>query len=112
MNFSWFIDPIRSHYVDFNGVTGRRPFWMFILYQVVIAIIVFAVSYAIHLPLLYSIFSLALLLPSLGIEVRRLHDIGKSGWWMLIGLVPILGAIYLIYLFAQPTSQPFQPTYQ
>ena len=49
----------------------------------------------------------AVLLPALGLGVRRLHDIGKSGWWLLVALVPILGAIYLIYLYCQPSTTPY-----
>ncbi|HXQ47029.1 MAG TPA: DUF805 domain-containing protein, partial [Caulobacteraceae bacterium] len=61
----------------------------------------------VHLQAFASLYSLAVLLPSLGIAVRRLHDIGKSGWWLLVALVPLLGAIYLIYLYCQPTTTPY-----
>ncbi|WP_083760387.1 DUF805 domain-containing protein [Sulfurovum sp. NBC37-1] len=50
------------------------------------------------------IFALALLIPSIAIGVRRLHDIGKSGWWLLLGLIPILGGLVLIYFFVQKSK--------
>jgi uncharacterized membrane protein YhaH (DUF805 family) len=107
MNLSWFVDPITKQYFDFQGVTGRQAFWMYILYYVIGYVIVAIVANLIHLWQLSSLYSLGLLLPTLGIEVRRLHDVGKSGWWVLIGLVPILGWIYLIYLYAQPSAAPY-----
>ncbi len=54
--------------------------------------------------ILSSLFGLAVLLPSIAVGARRLHDIGKSGWNLLFGLIPLLGAIYLIYLYVQPSQ--------
>ena len=107
MNFGWYLDPITKHYFDFQGVSDRKTFWMFVLFNVVIAIAIYIVAMLVHFVPLYGIYVLATLLPSLGLEVRRLHDVGKSGWWLLVSLVPILGAIYLIYLLAQPSKAPF-----
>ena len=107
MDFNLYLDPITKHYFDFQGVTGRRAFWMFVLFNFVIAVVLNIVLGLIHLGPLAGLYSLAVLLPSLGLAVRRLHDIGKSGWWLLVGLVPILGAIYLIYLYCQPTTTPY-----
>ena len=53
---------------------------------------------------LSAIYGLILFIPYLAIGVRRLHDIGKSGWWMLVGLVPFLGALVLIYFMVQPSK--------
>ena len=61
----------------------------------------------VHLGGLSGLYSLAVLLPTLGLAVRRLHDIGKSGWWILVAFVPILGWIYLIYLYCQPSTTPY-----
>jgi uncharacterized membrane protein YhaH (DUF805 family) len=60
-----------------------------------------------HLSGLAGLYSLAVLLPTLGLQFRRLHDIGKSAWWLLVALVPILGFIYLIYLYCQPSTTPY-----
>ncbi len=107
MDFNYYLDPITKHYFDFNGVTGRKPFWMFVLFNFLISLAITIVLGIIHLKQLNGLYSLAVLLPSLGIAVRRLHDIGKSGWWILVGLIPVLGWIYLIYLYCQPTSTPY-----
>jgi uncharacterized membrane protein YhaH (DUF805 family) len=106
-NFNYYLEPITKHYFDFNGVTGRQAFWMFVLFNLVISIALSIVLGLVHLSSLSGLYSLAVLLPSLGIGVRRLHDIGKSGWWLLIALVPILGALYLIYLYCQKSTAPY-----
>jgi uncharacterized membrane protein YhaH (DUF805 family) len=107
MDFNYYLDPITKHYFDFNGATGRKPFWMFHLFNFLIALGLSIVLTVVHLGALYGLYTLALLLPSLGLGVRRLHDIGKSGWWLLVAFVPILGWIYLIYLCCQPSAAPY-----
>ena len=76
MDFSWYLDPITNHYFDFEGVVGRRPFWMFVLYNVLIAVALGIVLRVLHLEALSGLYSLALLLPSLGLGARRMHDTG------------------------------------
>jgi uncharacterized membrane protein YhaH (DUF805 family) len=107
MDFNYYLDPITKHYFDFQGVTARRPFWMFILFNFGISIVLSVVLGIVHLGLLSGLYSLAILLPALGLQVRRMHDIGKSGWWLLVAFVPILGFIYLIYLYCQPSTAPY-----
>ncbi len=77
---------------------------MFMLINWVISMVLAIIGGLIHFTLLGSIYSLAVLVPTLGVGVRRLHDMGKSGWWYLIALVPIVGAIYLIYLWCQDSQ--------
>ena len=103
----WFLDPITKHYFDFEGTAGRQAFWMFNLYYFIIAVVLGVIGGLVHFHFLGVVLGLAVFLPSLGLGVRRLHDIGKSGLWFLIGLIPILGGLYLIYLFAQPSSTPY-----
>jgi uncharacterized membrane protein YhaH (DUF805 family) len=86
-----------SKYADFNGRAARPEFWWFVLAQFVVGLILNMV-----LPLLGGLFSLAMLVPSLAVGSRRLHDIGKSGWLQLLALIPIVGWIILIYWAAQP----------
>jgi uncharacterized membrane protein YhaH (DUF805 family) len=107
MDFNYYLEPITKHYFDFQGVVERKPFWMFVLINFLIAVGLEIVLRIVHLSLLSSLYSLAVLLPSLGLAVRRLHDVGKSGWWALVGLVPVLGWIYLIYLYCQPSTTPY-----
>jgi uncharacterized membrane protein YhaH (DUF805 family) len=102
MNLSWFLDPIQKQYADFEGRSSRKQYWMFTLYYFIIAIVLGIVTGIVHLEFLGTILSLALLLPSLGLSFRRLHDINKSAWWLLISFVPLLGWLILIYFAVQP----------
>ena len=86
-----------TKYADFNGRAARPEFWWFVLAQVVVSLILNML-----LPVLGGLFSLAVLVPSLAAGSRRLHDIGKSGWLQLLGLIPVVGWILLIYWAAQP----------
>lgn len=79
---------VTGHYFDFEGRTRRQDFWFYVLAYVCIYIVLAVVQSILHTRLLTSLLSLGLLLPSLGIAVRRLHDIDRSGWWILIGVVP------------------------
>ncbi|PKG79311.1 DUF805 domain-containing protein [Shewanella sp. Actino-trap-3] len=92
----YFIGALKK-YADFTGRARRKEYWMFILVYMIINI-VFAV---IGLDTISAIVSLALLVPSLSIAARRLHDTGRSGWWQLILLIPIIGLIVLIVFLTQ-----------
>ena len=83
--------------VDFKGRGVRSEYWYFILFTVVISL---GLSLA-ELDSLATLFSVVLLLPSIAAGVRRLHDCDKSGWWMLLGLIPIVGGIILLIWFVQ-----------
>jgi uncharacterized membrane protein YhaH (DUF805 family) len=92
--FQYYINPIKNHYFDFNGRTRRRDYWFFALINAPINIILIATSpftlgNVMGISILGLIYSLAIFSPSLSLMVRRLHDIGKSGWWALIGFAPI-----------------------
>jgi uncharacterized membrane protein YhaH (DUF805 family) len=89
-----------TKYVDFDGRASRSEFWWFFLFQIIVIVVLSMV-----LSIIGSLVSLALLLPGLGAGVRRLHDIGKSGWWIFIGLIPLIGWLIAIYWAAQP-GQP------
>lgn len=96
----WFLDPILKHYVDFEGRVGRQEFWMFVLFSFILQVVLDIIGLDAISPLV----SLLILLPSLAIGARRLHDIGKSGWWQLLGLIPIIGWIILIVWLAQKSD--------
>ncbi len=92
----WFLDPIQNHYATFSGRTGREAFWMFMLFYFVIYIGLTIVLSLVGLEAAVMLFTLGVLIPSIAITTRRLHDIGKSGWWQLIGFIPLLGLIVMI----------------
>jgi len=91
---------VRDKYADFNGRAGRSEFWWFALACVAVGF-VFSI---LHLDLIGMLVNLALLIPSLAVGARRLHDIGKSGWWILIGLIPLIGGLILLYFAVLPSS--------
>jgi len=107
MDFKYYLDPITKHYFDFEGVAGRRAYWMFALYTSLVSLALIIVLSVIHQRQFHVLYDLATLLPGLGLGARRLHDISKSAWWLLVVLVPVLGAIYLIYLYCQPSTTPY-----
>ena len=96
----WFLDPITKHYVDFEGRVGRQEYWMFILFSLLLQV-TFDIA---HLGEISTLIALGLFLPSLGLAARRLHDTGKSGWWQLLILIPIVGWIILIVWLATKTD--------
>ncbi len=94
---------VTEHYLDFQGRARRREYWYFALVYILIAIVLAIVQQVVGTgQLLTGLLSLALLLPSLGLGFRRLHDTNRSAWWLLIGLIPIVGALVLLYFFVQP----------
>ena len=93
---------VRDKYADFNGRASRPEFWWFALACVLVAV----VFNLLRLELLGALVNLALLLPSLAVGSRRLHDMGKSGWFQLIWLIPFIGWAILIYWLVQPSAGP------
>ena len=107
---NWYLDAWKN-YANFQGRARRKAYWMFVLFNF---IAIFALGFISGLVgpraeagygILSGLYSLAVILPSLAVAVRRLHDTGRSGWWLLIGLVPLVGPIVLIVFCAQD-SQP------
>ncbi len=99
---TYFLTPITKNYADFKGKTGVKEYWMFYLFSVVISILSATLDLLFGTLVLFTaLFSLALLLPSLSIMVRRLHDIGKSGWWIFISCIPLVGFIWLLILLCK-----------
>ncbi|MFC5521309.1 DUF805 domain-containing protein [Polaromonas jejuensis] len=96
MNFGQAISACLSKYATFSGRASRPEFWWFFLFQVLASIAASLVGERLN-----GLVSLALLLPALAVGTRRLHDIGKSGWWQLLLLTGI-GFFVLLYWWAQP----------
>ncbi|MHB8324522.1 MAG: DUF805 domain-containing protein [Candidatus Dormibacteria bacterium] len=94
-----------QNFVKFDGRAGLGEYWKATLINIVVIIVLMILSRAAAiLLLLYFLYAVALILPGLGLTFRRLHDTGRSGWWWLISVIPLLGSLYLIYLLAQPSS--------
>ncbi|MEZ5494833.1 MAG: DUF805 domain-containing protein [Pseudomonadales bacterium] len=92
-----------QQYVNFEGRNTRTQYWMYILFYFIFYVVCAVVDGVLGMQLLTILFSLALLLPSIAAATRRLHDTGRSGWWQLIVLIPLIGAIVLIVFLAQDT---------
>jgi uncharacterized membrane protein YhaH (DUF805 family) len=105
MGFADAIRSVFSKYVVFSGRARRSEFWWFTLFAVILYIVAAIIDKAIGNSILSLILGLALLLPSLAVTVRRLHDTGRSGWWILLGIIPVIGAIVLL-VFECQDSQP------
>ncbi|MDE6535786.1 MAG: DUF805 domain-containing protein [Muribaculaceae bacterium] len=99
-----------NKYCDFNGRASRSEYWWFALFCFIVGAIAGVIGGIINITLLPTICVLALLLPSLGLGVRRLHDIDKSGWWIFLQLIPVVGTIILIIWFVKE-SQPVPNQY-
>lgn len=93
---------VLSKYAEFNGRARRSEYWYFVLINIVISIVIYLVDAGIgSFGALGIIYSLGILIPSLAVGVRRLHDTGRSGWYLLLAFIPIIGAIILLVLMAQ-----------
>lgn len=95
---NWYLAVLKN-YVGFSGRARRTEYWMFALFHIIVAFVLYLPFIATQEPALaslYFIYVLATLLPALAVTVRRLHDTGRSGWWYLISLVPLVGGIILL----------------
>lgn len=96
----WYL-AVLNKYAVFSGRARRKEYWMFFVCNLIIAIIIgFIEGLLGSSGVVGIIYSLAVLIPSIAVSVRRLHDTGKSAWWLLIGLIPILGFIVLLIFMA------------
>jgi len=100
----YFIDGVKQ-YAVFTGRVTRKQYWMYVLVYFIIYFALFIVDLVLGTGFLAFIFSLALLLPCIAIGARRVHDTGRSGWWQLLTLIPILGAIVIIIFMVQDSTE-------
>ncbi|MCD6681498.1 MAG: DUF805 domain-containing protein [Burkholderiaceae bacterium] len=107
---SWFLLALKK-YAAFRGRSQRSEYWYFLLFYLLIVFVLAFVDVLLgtfsetgDFGLFSGLFMLAMLVPSLAVGVRRLHDIGRTGWWLLVAFVPIIGAIVL-FVFAVMDSE-------
>ncbi len=94
----WYLKVLKN-YATFAGRARRKEYWMFVLFNIIALMILLILDMVIGTYfVLYGLYCLAIIVPSLAVTVRRLHDLGKSGWWIFISLVPVIGGIWLLVL--------------
>ena len=101
----WYLK-VLSQYADFSGRARRKELWMFILFNTIFSITAAVIDNILGIAVegvgygaVYGLYALAMFIPGLAVQVRRMHDLGKSGWMLLIGLIPLIGAIWLLVLW-------------
>lgn len=95
---NWYVEVLKK-YAEFTGRARRTEYWMFVLINFIISVVLMTVDVLLGTPF-NVIYGLAIIIPGIAVGVRRLHDIGKSGWMLLIAIIPLIGFIWLIVLFA------------
>lgn len=100
MSFIQSVSLFFKNYINFKGRSRRSEYWWVCLFNMIVSTVL-----TIALPDIAGLWTLVVCIPSLSLMVRRLHDIGKSGWWYLIGAVPLVGGILLVIWFCRD-SQP------
>ena len=104
MSFGESVRTVLSNYASFDGRAMRSEFWWFALFYLLVQLaggVLDAMLFPNSFGPIGALASLALLLPYLAVAARRLHDIDRTGWWQLIGFVPVIGAVVLIVFFVQ-----------
>jgi uncharacterized membrane protein YhaH (DUF805 family) len=107
----WYLAVLKN-YVGFSGRARRKEYWTFTVISVLIMVVLMIIDKAAGTGFLTGIYGLAVLIPSLAVTVRRLHDTGRSGWWVLIGLIPFVGGLILLvftFLEGQPNANDYGP---
>ena len=118
MNFTDAIKTVFSKYVQLGGRACRSEYWYWILAVVVVSVVLALIEGAVLAPALgFASFSpdlgrplqllmaLVIFVPSLAVSVRRLHDGGRSGWWIFIQVVPLIGSLILLWWYIQPSDE-------
>ena len=114
---NWYLDAWKN-YFTFTGRSRRKAYWMFVLFNIIAIVLANVIDNVLGLAgaegygPISAIYGLAVFIPGLALAIRRLHDTGRTGWWMLLGFLPVIGIIILIVFFvtdSQPGSNPYGP---
>jgi uncharacterized membrane protein YhaH (DUF805 family) len=114
----WYLEVLKK-YAVFEGRAGRKEYWFFILFNILISMALGYVDWLTGninpetgLGILSGIYALGVMIPGMAVSVRRLHDTDRSGWWLLITFVPVIGAIVFLYfmvLDSNPETNEYGP---
>ncbi len=113
---NWYFE-VLNKYAVFNGRARRKEYWFFVLFNVLISLLLSiadgltgTLNPLTGVGVLGGVYMIAIMIPSIAVAVRRLHDTGRSGWWLLISLIPIVGGLVLLYflvLDSDPESNEY-----
>ena len=104
---------LTQNYCNFNDRARRSEYWLFVLFNIIVEFILGAIGFTLSIVLknqiisfsLLSLYSLIIFIPGLALTIRRLHDTGKSGWYILVAFIPIVGGIIVLYFLVQDSQQ-------
>ncbi|MFD8193312.1 DUF805 domain-containing protein [Streptomyces wuyuanensis] len=103
---NWYLAVLKN-YAGFGGRARRKEYWMFTLVNIAVVAVLAGIGVAVDTMIPYVVYYVAILIPALAVTVRRLHDTGRSAWWLLISLVPLVGAIVmLVFLASEGEAAP------
>ena len=105
---NWYLKCLQN-YANFNGRARRKEYWFFVLFNVIFAVVAAIIDNVLGLASkdlgygpIYGLYALAMFIPGLAVSIRRLHDIGKSGWYFLLAFIPCVGGIILLVFALTP----------
>ena len=104
---NWYLAVLKN-YVGFSGRARRTEYWMFALFNFIVFVvlaILAAVTRSFFFWILYFLYAIAVIVPSLAVTWRRMQDTGRNGWWILLGLIPFVGGIVLLVFMLLPGTQ-------
>ncbi|MBM3666248.1 MAG: DUF805 domain-containing protein [Actinobacteria bacterium] len=104
MSFSEAVKSGFDHYVKFDGRAARPAFWWWYLFEILVVVGAYIVDAILDTGFFYFIAVIGLLLPTLSVAIRRLHDTDRTGWWILIGFVPLIGFIVLLIFYLEKSN--------
>lgn len=115
----WYLDILKNKYAMFGGRARRKEYWYFVLFNLLASIALGVIdgitgtySDDAGIGLLGGIYALAVLIPTIAVAMRRLHDTGRSGWWLLLALIPVVGSLVLLVFFvfdSEPGDNQYGP---
>jgi len=100
---NWYLEVLKKYFV-FSGRARRKEYWYFVLFNIIAFVVLINIDQAINIPevsIVFQVFSIGIFIPGLAVAIRRLHDVGRSGWFLFIIFVPF-GTIWLVVSLAKP----------
>ena len=104
---NWYLTVLKN-YVGFSGRARRKEYWMFALFNAIVFLVLYILAAVTRSPIfwvLYGLYALAVIIPSLAVTWRRMQDTGRNGLWILLGLIPFVGGIILLVFMLLPGTQ-------